>query len=245
MRNIMPLLQFISDENLFSEVRLLVRKTLKKRKQAEGDFTKNVVDPFCALFEAPAFQDHDAWKSSELMRQTQKTIQNHVGTFHQKILGHVTGWNDLGTGSVVDLVNSDLKIIAEVKNKYSTVTGGDLSNKYNSLDGLVSPKHSKFKGYTSYFVQIIPKKPLRYNLPFTPSDKEKGESCTLNELIRVIDGASFYELVTGRKYGLKELHEVLPKVIEKVYQEELGDDNFTFRDIENYETYFGLAYGTK
>ncbi|CAH8182079.1 Eco47II family restriction endonuclease [Vibrio aestuarianus] len=216
---------------------------MAKREQAEKDFTKNVVDPFCSLFEAPAFPDHEVWKSSELMRQTQKTIQNHVGTFHQKILGHVLGWADLGTGSVVDLVNEDLNIIAEVKNKYSTVTGGDLASKYYSLEGLISPKHSKFKGYTSYFVQIIPKKPLRYDEPFTPSDKEKGESCASNELIRVIDGASFYSLVTGRDNALQELHSVLPDVIEKVYQEELKDASFTFNDIPNYSRYFELAYG--
>lgn len=239
----MALLEFISDKDLISEVRNLVQKTLKKRSKSEKDFTKNVVDPFGALFEAPAFPGHEAWKSSELMRQTQKTIQNHVGTFHQKILGHVVGWADLGTGSVVDLVNHDVKIIAEVKNKYSTVTGGDLSNKYYSLDGLVSPKHSKFKGYTSYFVQIIPKKAQRYNIPFTPSDKEKGALCTSNELIRVIDGASFYELVTGRDDALKELHLVLPSVIERVYQEELKDEGFAFKDISNYMEYFKLAYG--
>ena len=80
-------------------------------------------------------------------------------------------------------------------------------------------------------------------MPFTPSDKEKGELCTLNELIRVIDGASFYELVTGREHALKELHVVLPSVIEKVYQEELQEDDFVFKDATNYMEYFKLAYG--
>lgn len=239
----MALLKFISDDELFHEVRLLVRKTLIKRNKAEKDFNKNVVDPFCSLFEAPAFANHEAWRSAELMRQTQKTIQNHVGTFHQQILGHVMGWEDLGVGAVVDLKNTDRKIIAEVKNKYSTVTGGDLSNKYKSLENLVKPKHSGFKDFTAYFVQIIPRKPERYNEPFTPSDKETGDLCPSNDLIRVIDGASFYELATGRKNALKELHEVLPRVIEKVYQDELGDDMFTVNDIPNYAQYFELAYG--
>ncbi|EOW9458751.1 Eco47II family restriction endonuclease [Vibrio cholerae] len=239
----MALLEFISDDDLFEEVRLLVRKTITKRKKAKKDFHKNVVDPFGSLFEAPGFPDHEAWRSAELMRQTQKTIQNHVGTFHQKILGHVVGWEDLGVGAVVDLKNMERKIIAEVKNKYSTVTGGDLSNKYKSLERLVKPKHSSFKDFTAYFVQIIPCKPGRYNKPFTPSDKESGEPCPSNELIRVIDGASFYELATGRKYALKELHEVLPKVIEKVYKEELEDDSFTVNDILKYAQYFELAYG--
>ncbi|MDC5837746.1 Eco47II family restriction endonuclease [Vibrio europaeus] len=239
----MPLLDYISDDDLFQEVRVLIKKTLDKRKKAEKDFNKNVVDPFSSLFEAPSFANHEAWKSAELMRQAQKTLQNHVGTFHQKILGHVEGWEDLGTGSVVDLVNEEKKILAEVKNKYSTVTGGDLAAKYYSLEGLVAPKHSKFKGFTSYFVQVIPKKPIRYNELFTPSDKEKGEPCSENELIRVIDGASFYTMVTGRENALKELHDVLPSVIEQVYKEELGDDTFKFNDIPNYANYFELAYG--
>ncbi|EGU33020.1 hypothetical protein VII00023_05062 [Vibrio ichthyoenteri ATCC 700023] len=61
--------------------------------------------------------------------------------------------------------------------------------------------------------------------------------------MRVIDGASFYDLATGRRDALKELHEVLPRVIEKVYQEELEDDTFTVNDIPNYAQYFELAYG--
>lgn len=239
----MALLKYISDENFLTEVRTLVKKTILKQTKAEKDFTKNVVDPFCSLFEAPGFISHEAWKQSELMRQTQKTIQNHVGTFHQKVLGHISDWADMGTGSVVDLCNTKQKIIAEIKNKYSTVTGGDLSNKYYSLDGLISPKHSKFKGYTSYFVQIIPKKPGRYDEPFTPSDKEKGSLCEVNPKIRVIDGASFYELVTGRANALRELHAALPKAIEKIYREELNDENFTIEGVEDYLNYFNLAYG--
>lgn len=238
----MPILKYISDDDLYAEVRFIVKKTITKKTQALKQFNKNVVDPFCALFEAPSFENHELWKSAELMRQTQKTIQNHVGTFHQKILGHVEGWEDLGRGSVIDLVNTDKKIIAEIKNKYSTVTGGDLANKYYSLEGLISPKHSKFKEYTSYFVQIIPSTSIKYNKPFTPSDKEKGERCAENQNIRVIDGASFYELVTGRPNALKELHTALPKVIEKIYQEELGDANFSFKDIPNFSQYYDAAY---
>lgn len=237
----MAILEYISDENLFNEVRYVVKKTLKKRKESLEQFNKNVVDPFCTLFEAPAFPSHDIWKKSELTRQSQKTIQNHVGTFHQKILGHVDGWEDMKTGSVVDLVNIEKEIIAEVKNKYSTVTGGDLSSKYYSLDGLISPKHSKFKGYTAYFVHVIPKKPNRYNKAFTPSDKEKGALCPENEAIRLIDGASFYELVTGRPNALQELHSALPKIINEVYKVE-STDEYSLNDIADFSQYFSMAF---
>ena len=77
------------------------------------------------------------------------------------------------------------------------------------------PKASIYKGYTSYYVSIIPKKKTRFNKAFVPSDKEKGAKCPINESIREIDGPSFYHLVTGETNALSDLYNVLPKVIEE------------------------------
>lgn len=239
----MPLLEFIDDENLFNEVETLLRKAKEKRDSAERTFNSNVIDPFGALFEAPGFLSHEEWRNSELARQRQKTIQNHVGSFHQKILGHVDGWQDMGIGGIVDLLNEERKIIAEVKNKYSTVTGGDLADKYKGLDELVSPKHSKFKGYCAYFVNIIPRRPVRFDTPFTPSNKGSGSLCPSNPNIRIIDGASFYQLVTNRPNALKELHTVLPQAIEYVSNTRLGQEGFAIPDKVSFIEYFSLAYG--
>lgn len=238
----MSLLKFIDDESLFSEVETLLSKAKLKRESAEKTFNSNVIDPFGALFEAPGFLSHEEWRNSEIARQCQKTIQNHVGSFHQKILGHIDGWQDMGIGGIVDLLNEERKIIAEVKNKYSTVTGGDLADKYKGLDGLISPKHSKFKDYCAYFVNIIPRRPVRSDTPFTPSDKASGSLCPSNPNIRIIDGASFYQLVTGREHALKELHSVLPLVIEHVSNSHLGQNGFSIPDKQNFMEYFSLAY---
>lgn len=238
----MTLLNYISDEALRREVKYVLDKAIAKNTSALKDFNKNVIDPFGAIFESPNFNSHDDWKNAEIARQAQKTIQNHVGVFHQKILGEVEGWEDLGTGGVVDLVCKDKRIIAEVKNKFSTVTGGKLADQYHSLNGLISPKHSKFKDFTAYFVNIIPKKPIRLNEPFTPSDKETGEKCPLNEKIRIIDGASFYELVTGEPNALEMLHNTLPVVIEDTYHKEYGQQNFEIPNKDEFLSYFQLAY---
>lgn len=122
----------------------------------------------------------------------------------------------MGIGAQVDLRKLDDTIIAEVKNKYNTISGGKLKDMYFELDGMVSPKVSKYHGSRAYFVNIIPKRPGRFDLPFTPPDKATGGKCTLNENIRMIDGASFYEVVTGRPNALQELQNVLPKVVQKV-----------------------------
>jgi len=107
-------------------------------------------------------------------------------------------------------------MLAEVKNKYNTLTGGKRADLYRTLEGLVMPKASRFKDYTAYYVTVIPQKPIRYDRFFTPSDKSKGAKCAENELIRELDGAEFYTLVTGSKTALNDLFDILPSVISDV-----------------------------
>ena len=105
-----------------------------------------MIDPFAALFEMSGFEiEYDTWIKSETTRQAQKTLQNHIGDFHQNILGYSKGWTNMKVGNVIDLVSEENKTIAEVKNKYNTISGGKLSDLYYSLDKLISPKSSIYK----------------------------------------------------------------------------------------------------
>lgn len=211
----MSKLNWISDAELFGAINHLLQKAEEAQVRSEKKFGKNVIDPFSALFTMSGFRiNYKEWFNTETSRQAQKTLQNHIGEFHQTILGSVKGWKNMKTGNVIDLTSNSKKIIAEVKNKHNTISGGKLSELYYSLERLVMPKTSIYKGHTAYYVTIIPKSKKRQNLPFVPSDKDKGERCPINELIREIDGASFYELVTGEKNALKDLFNTLPKVIE-------------------------------
>lgn len=239
----MPYLSFISDHAFEQLVRNVLEIGRARKQDAQSQFSKNVIDPFAALIESAAFNvDHQTWVQSETIRQCQKTLQNHIGDLHQKLLGQVDGWEDLGVGSVVDLVCNERKIIAEVKNKYNTVTGGKLSDQYSSLERLITPKSSIYKGYTAYFVNIIPKRAERFDKPFQPSDKEKGMPCARNENIRVIDGASFYELVTGEKDALASMYHALPTVIEHIFRTHFDEPTFTVRDFPAFEQYFNAAF---
>jgi len=239
----MSYLTYISDEKLKEIIKSVLDIGIKRKKEAEKQFNKNVIDPFGSLFEAGAFDvDHQTWKSSETIRQCQKTLQNHVGELHQKILGNVDAWEDLNKGSVVDLVCEERKIIAEVKNKYNTVTGSKLADQYRALEDLVMPKSSKYKDYTAYFVNIIPQNPKRFDSLFVPSDNKKGIKCPDNEKIRRIDGASFYTLVTGETKALESLYFSLPIVIEDIYKNDYNDNNFRIQNKDQFAHYFSLAY---
>ena len=149
------------------------------------------------------------------------------------------GWDNLSVGNVVDLKSDTKKIIAEIKNKHNTVTGGSLKNVYDDLESEIMPKSSIYHGYTAYFVNIIPKKATRFNQEFTPSDKATGARKHPNRKIRIIDGASFYELVTGDRDALKDLFNALPNVLNDL----LNKSQLTKKEVIDLENYFRRAYG--
>ena len=160
----MPWLSWIDNSDLIKEVNLLLSIAKNAQKAAVDNFGKNVIDPFAAIFEMAGFEiDYDTWLKSETTRQAQKTLQNHIGDFHQNILGYSKDWTNKGVGNIIDLLSEKNKAIAEIKNKYNTISGGKLSDLYYSLDKQISPKSSIYKGYTAYYVAVIPKKDKRYN----------------------------------------------------------------------------------
>ncbi len=239
----MSYLSFISDENLELEVGKVLLTATDALKAGKAKLNKNVIDPFSVAFEMAGFgiKDVSAWETTELTRQSQKTLSNAFGMFHQNILGHINGWENLASGRSVDLRCKEKKIIAEVKNKHNTISGGKLGNVYDHLDQLVMPIEGNYKGYTAYYVEIIPKpkssKPQKYDIPFTPSDPKTKTKKTKNELIRKIDGQSFYNLATGIPDALKQLYAVLPKVISNVSPYE-----FSPTQIKDINAYFDKAF---
>ncbi len=178
------------------------------------------------------------WRKAELARQVGKTVQNKIGEFHQNILGSVANWNNLGTGQIVDLRSTTNQIIAEVKNKHNTVTGSKKVDVYDQLASLVMPNASIYNGYTAYFVNIIPKNSTRYNRPFTPPDNTTKTNRPSNILIKEIDGASFYHIVTGEQSALRDLYLVLPDVIHQI----LGRTQLSNTDKIALYRYFAKAY---
>ena len=230
-------LSWIDDDALTAVVSSLLGIAKTAKNKAEKKFGGNVIDPFSAIFEMAGFEmTYDEWIVSEKARQAQKTLQNFIGEFHQTLLGSCEGWINMGKGSIIDLHNADKKIISEVKNKYNTISGGKLADLYLSLEAAVMNKTSIYKGFTAYYVEIIPGNPERFNEPFTPSNKEKGHRCPENKLVRSIDGSSFYELVTGEENALENLFEVLPVIIHKI----IGKDTL---DKEKLKRLFKMAYG--
>lgn len=209
-----PFLPFVEDDAIELCVRVVLDKATAARASKEKDVFKNVVDPFSAVFDASVQGISLAsWLEQEKSRQAQKTMQNAVGEFHQQVIGSVKGWESLPVGGIIDIRSAGKKVIAEVKNKYNTTKGIDRVGYYDSFERLLV---QEYKGFTAYYVEIIPKNKKMYNDPFTPSDNESSQRRIANEKIRIIDGKSFYHMVTGDINALEKLYKALPSVIQKV-----------------------------
>lgn len=234
----MPYLKFISDKDLCSAVTKVVKIIEVAEHDVEDKLHKNVVDPFSALFHGITHSiSYKEWIEQEKARQTQKTMQNAIGDFHQEILGSITGWKNLGVGGGLDVINQKKKIIAEVKNKFNTTKGNHKIEIYDAIKAKL--KLSKYTNYVGYFVEVIPQGKKKYNKPFTPPDNKTGKRRPTKNKIRVIDGVSFYAMATGRKNALQELFEILPQVIADKHKYKLNK-----KEAREYLKLFKMAFST-
>ncbi|MCR4278818.1 MAG: Eco47II family restriction endonuclease [bacterium] len=238
----MPYLKYISDQKLIDAVGVVITKLKDAEAEAEIKLHKNIIDPFSATFDGAYHgKKYKEWVEYEKMRQAQKSVQNEIGKFHQTILGSVEGWEDLKTGNLLDIVNRDRKIIAEIKNKHNTTKGNHKTAVYDDIKGML--QGDEYKGYKGYYVEIISKSSKPFDKPFQPSDnrsKKKDKKRPQNENIRMIDGRSFYNMVTGRSGALQELFEVLPEIIEKEFAYRLPKGEYP-----KYHYLFLRAFGDK
>lgn len=213
----MSYLKFISDKDLIAAV----GKVVKIIESAEHDLYKNVIDPFSALFHGVTHSiTYKEWIEQEKARQTQKTMQNAIGDFHQEILGSVPGWENLGKGGGLDVANKKMKVIAEIKNKFNTTKGNHKVELYDAIKSKIKIK--EYTDFIGYYVEVIPQGKNEYDKSFVPSDNKTKKRRPTNKKIRVIDGKSFYALATGREHALRELFEALPHVLVDNYKYKLS-----------------------
>ena len=197
---------FVSDEHFLKCVKWVCDAYPKKVDIVDmNKLQKNIVDPFKMLFDIINGKiSVDDWIKNEEIRQSDKTINNRIGEFHQKLLGGVKGWSDLGIGddSKVDLRNDNNTIFIELKNKFNTVNADSLSKVRDKLS-LVVTNNPKATAYWAYIID---------------KDGSSGEASwnylgDNNHKIKRVWGARVYSLVTGDSNALERTWESLPNAI--------------------------------
>ena len=230
------------DRNKLKGVLLPIVKSAYDSQDSSA-LRRNTLDVFSASLESAlkgiTFEE---WLEQEKKRQIQKTLQNNVGDLHQKILATLDDIEDLGVGKVLDLKSVKKKFIAEIKNKHNTTKGNHKVQIYNDMEKVLK---NMPVGTTGYYVEILPKNGKAYDIPFTPSDNTEEDKSkkrkTSNELIRQIDGKSFYTKVTGNKNALRELYLLIPEIVVEIIKEEYKIDRKASDFIKEDE--FNTVYG--
>lgn len=206
-------MSYFKNDNALSKIIKKIYDTYKSA-QYSNDIHSNVIDPFSALLEA-SFNEmtYDEWIIAEESRQVQKTLQNAIGTFHEEIIGEIKSFENLKVGEIIDIVSKDKKIIAEIKNKWNTTKG---NHKVAIYDDIASILTTIGDGFTGYYVEVVPKKPTPYNKEFTPSDNKTHTRREANEKIRVIDGRSFYKMITGDENAIFKIYDEIVDELKKL-----------------------------
>ncbi len=201
----MSFLSFVSDEHFFSCIAEVCNTYLRCQDKAREKFNKNKVDPIKFCFDMNLYNNYfeDTCKA-EILRQTDKTVSNAIGYFHQHLIGGIKDLKDMGQGGGCDITNFNNTLFAEVKNKYNTMNSSSAEATYQKLQRYAE----NYPNSTCYLVEIIAScsQNIQWNGTYN------GEYYN-HPRVRRISADKFYELVTGNKDAFKELCEKLPLAI--------------------------------
>jgi len=199
---------FVSDEDFENCVKWVVHGYVPTQ-----DIGRNGIDPFKTVFDMyNKGISFDSWKNTESTRQNDKTVNNKVGEFHQKLLGCVEGWNDLQTGDVADLGNTSQTIFIELKNRWNTVKGSDMIHMWDKLKKIVT---TDYPGSTAYWGFINEKNG-------TSGEDIWEHQGNTNPSVKKIWGKNVYELITGKTDSLEKIWIALPNVLDAVLNKNIS-----------------------
>lgn len=218
-------LSFITNEDLFNHVKETIEKYRFNIDLKE--FNKNLIDPIKLTFDSKVYgKTIEEIIDAETIRQMDKTNSNHIGYFQQNIFKYIgdTAWTVPTQG--FDVINEDLKIFVEMKNKHNTMNSSSSQKTYMRMQNkILEDVENK-----CFLVEVIARN--SQNIIWNVSLDNQPVS---NERIRRISIDKFYEIVTGEVEAFKNLVEVLPKVMDDVLSElsQNNIQNTVFEELSN------------
>lgn len=220
-------LTFISEEDFTEHVRATIQKYGDKLESFDlRRFNKNLVDPVKLIFDKTVYRS--TWEetiSNEIFRQRDKSNNNDIGYFHQRIFQYIKnchvppngeegGWDviysnpdgiQLPDGSIVHTV------YIEMKNKHNTMNSSAAGKTFIKMQAqLLSDDDC-----ACFLVEAIAKKSQNIKWETTVDKKKVG-----HRLIRRVSMDQFYALVTGQPDAFYQICMILPEIIERVVENE-------------------------
>ena len=196
-------LDFISDDDIFHHVKETVE--LYRTHINLKEFNKNIIDPIKLTFDSKIYgRSIEEIIEAECIRQIDKTNTNHIGYFHQNLFRYAgNGWEVPETG--FDVINNELHIYAELKNKHNTMNSRAADSVYRHMQNKILHDDKA----TCMLVEVIA----------TQSRNEKWFYDNLShEKIRRVSIDKFYGIVFGDDEAFFKLCKVLPSILDDVIE---------------------------
>jgi len=196
---------FVTDKHLIDCISNLHNSYLN----AKGGITKstfyaNKIDTIKLLFDS-RFNNlpEEALVDVEILRQVDKSINNAIGTFHEEILGGISGYSK-GNLSGYDIKSNQNDLFADIKNKHNTMNSSSAESLFQKLEKFAN----QYPKSRCFWVQILAKDTFFEKWSGVINGKYYD-----HERVFKISGDQFYYMLTGDKNAFYNLYKVLPVAI--------------------------------
>lgn len=215
-------LSFISEKDFTNHVTATIEKYGEKLKSFDlKRFNKNVIDPIKLIFDKTVYQF--SWEEivrNEIFRQRDKSNNNDIGYFHQKIFSYIDNCHvpDNGTEGGWDVIYENPDGIAlpdgsvvhtvyvEMKNKHNTMNSASAGKTFIKMQSQLLTDDD----CACFLVEAIAQRSQNIKWETTVDKKKVG-----HKLIRRVSIDQFYSLVTGQEDAFYQMCMFLPSVIQK------------------------------
>lgn len=220
-------LDFISEEDFVKHVGATIEKYGEKLESYDVKrFNKNIIDPIKLIFDKTVYQT--SWEEmvgNEIFRQRDKSNNNDIGYFHQRIFQYIDkcrvpengkegGWDVIYQNeNGIVLPDGDIvrTVYVEMKNKHNTMNSASAGKTYIKMQNqLLSDDDC-----ACFLVEAIAQKSQNIKWETTVDGKRVS-----HKRIRRVSLDQFYAITTGENDAFYSMCMVLPNVIEKVVKQD-------------------------
>ena len=212
-------LSFISESDFVKHVEATIQQYGDKLEHFDlKKFNKNIIDPVKLIFDKTVYKF--SWEEiikNEIFRQRDKSNNNDIGYFHQRIFQYIkdctvptSGWDVIfakDNGIILPDGDKISRILIEMKNKHNTMNSAASSRTYIRMQSqLLSDDDC-----ACFLVEVIAKQSQNATWVVSVDGQQQK-----HRRIRRVSIDQFYALVTGQEDAFYQMCMILPGVIEKV-----------------------------
>jgi len=219
-------LSFISDADFKKHIELTIKQYGEKLTPYDlKKFNSNIVDPIKLIFDKNVYGY--SWEeiiNNEIFRQRDKSANNDIGYFHQRIFQYLAnctvpqeGWDVIfSKENGITLPDGDRvkTVYCELKNKHNTMNSASSAKTYMSMQAQLL----RDDDCACFLVEVIAKR--SQNITWIVTVDKKSQK---HRRIRRVSVDEFYSLVTGQPNAFCDMCMALPEVIQEVVSESLHE----------------------